>query len=76
MGAIDYHDGHIWAGFLNHGLINGKHDPKLNRSVIAKIRAKDLKVIKTWDITDDVKWIDPVCFDGQHLWVGDLRGCF
>jgi len=72
MGAIDYHDGHIWAGFLNHGLTSGKHDPKLNRSVIAKIRAKDLKVIKTWDITDDVKWIDPVCFDGQHLWVGDL----
>lgn len=72
MGAIDYHDGHIWAGFLNHGRTNGKHDPKLNRSIIAKIRAKDLKIIQTWDITANVKWIDPVCFDGQHLWVGDM----
>ena len=23
-------------------------------------------------MTNDVKWIDPVCFDGRHLWVGDL----
>ena len=72
MGAIDYHDGHIWAGFLNHGLTDGKHDPALNRSIIVKIRCKDLTVVKTWDITDDVTWIDPVCFDGRHLWVGDL----
>ena len=72
IGAIDYHDGYIWAGFLNHGRTDGKHDPKLNRSVIAKIRAKDLSVVKTWDITADVKWIDPVCFDGRYLWVGDL----
>ena len=72
IGAIDYRDGYIWAGFLNHGRTNGKHDPKLNRSVIAKIRAKDLVIIKTWDITADVKWIDPVCFDGRYLWVGDL----
>ncbi|MEA1952310.1 MAG: hypothetical protein U9N87_13075, partial [Planctomycetota bacterium] len=72
IGAIDYHDGYIWAGFLNHGRSNGKHDPKLNRSVIAKIRAKDLTIVKTWDITADVKWIDPVCFDGRYLWVGDL----
>ena len=26
----------------------------------------------TWDITEDVTWIDPVCFDGRFLWVGDL----
>lgn len=71
LGAIDYHDGFIWAGLL-HGPENGKHDPKLNRSVIAKIRASNLEVIKTWDITNDVTWIDPVCFDGKHVWVGDL----
>ncbi len=72
IGAIDYHDGYIWAGFLNYGRTDGKHDPKLNRSVIAKIRAKDLSIVKTWDITADVKWIDPVCFDGRYLWVGEL----
>jgi len=71
IGAVDYHDGFLWAGFL-HGPEGGKHDPKLNRSLIAKIRAKDLSVVQTWDITRDVKWIDPVCFDGTHLWVGDL----
>ena len=72
LGAIDYHDGYIWGGFLNHGVVNGKHDPKLDRSIIAKINPKDLTVIKTWDITSDVTWIDPVCFDGNYLWVGDL----
>ncbi|MCH7728841.1 MAG: hypothetical protein IH991_20500 [Planctomycetes bacterium] len=71
IGAIDYHDGFLWAGFL-HGPENGKHDPKLNRSIIAKIRASDLVVVQTWDITKDVTWIDPVCFDGRHVWVGDL----
>ena len=71
IGAIDYHDGFLWAGLL-HGPENGKHDPKLDRSIIAKIRASDLKVVKTWDISQDVTWIDPVCFDGNHLWVGDL----
>ena len=71
LGAIDHHDGFLWAGLL-HGPVNGKSDPKLNRSIIAKIRASDLAVVKTWDITKDVTWIDPVCFDGEHLWVGDL----
>ena len=71
LGAIDIHDGVIWGGFL-HGPVKGKHDPKLNRSIIAKIRTSDLSIEKTWDITKDVKWIDPVCFDGTHLWVGDL----
>jgi hypothetical protein len=71
LGAIDYHDGFIWAGLLQ-GPENGKHDPKLDRSIIAKIRDSDLKVVKTWDISKDVTWIDPVCFDGQYLWVGDL----
>lgn len=71
MGAIDFHEGHLWVGLL-HGPEGGKHDPKLNRSIIAKIRAKDLTIVKTWDITDDVTWIDPVCFDGRYLWVGDL----
>lgn len=72
LGAIDYHDGFIWAGLLNNGQTGGKHDPALDRSVIAKIRAKDLAVVETWDITRDVKWIDPVCFDDERLWVGDL----
>ncbi|QEG43765.1 hypothetical protein [Roseimaritima ulvae] len=72
LGAIHHHDGFLWAGLL-HGPENGKHDPKLNRSVIAKIRASDLSVVATWDITSDLDWIDPVCFDGQRLWVGDLH---
>ena len=71
IGAIDHHGGFLWTGLL-HGPENGKHDPKLNRSIIAKIRVTDLAVDKTWDITKDVTWIDPVCFDGQYLWVGDL----
>ena len=71
LGAIDYRDGIIWGGFL-HGPEKGKHDPKLNRGIVATLRASDLTVTKTWDITRDVKWIDPVCFDGTHLWVGDL----
>ena len=71
VGAIHYHDGFIWAGLL-HGPENGMHDPKLNRSIIAKIRASDLQIIQTWDITSDVTWIDPVCWDGKHLWVGDM----
>ena len=72
VGAIDYHDGFVWAGML-HGPANGKYDPQLDRSVIAKIRASDLTVVQTWDISQDVTWIDPVCFDGRYLWVGDLR---
>ncbi|MEE3371872.1 MAG: glycerophosphodiester phosphodiesterase family protein [Planctomycetota bacterium] len=71
VGAIDYHDGYLWAGML-HGPVNGKHDPQLDRSVIVKIRANDLTVVQTWDISHDVTWIDPVCFDGRYLWVGDL----
>ncbi len=71
LGAIDYHDGLLWGGFL-HGPEDGKHDPKLNRAIVATIRTRDLAVEKTWDITRDVKWIDPVCFDGEHLWIGDL----
>ncbi len=70
LGAIDYHAGYIWAGFL-HGPEGDQYDPNLDRSVIAKIRASDLEVVQTWDITDDVTWIDPVCFDGKYVWVGD-----
>lgn len=72
IGAIDYHDGFLWAGLLHGPEGSKKHNPKLNRSIIAKIRAKDLAIVQTWDITKDVTWIDPVCFDGTHLWVGDL----
>ena len=71
IGAIDHHDGFLWLGLL-HGPENGQYDPKLDRSIIAKVRASDLVVVKTWDITQDVTWIDPVCFDGTYLWVGDL----
>lgn len=71
IGAIHYHEGAIWAGFLN-GPENGKYDPKLNKAVIAKLDAKTLEVISSWDITEDVTWIDPVCFDGEFLWVGDM----
>jgi len=71
LGAIHYHDGYIWGGFL-HGPEAGKHDPRLDRAIVAKIRAKDLRVVQTWDLTEHVTWIDPVCFDGRHLWVGDM----
>lgn len=71
LGAIHYHDGFIWAGLL-HGPVGGKHDKSLDRAVVAKIQADDFEVVKTWDISGDVTWIDPVCFDGTHVWVGDL----
>lgn len=72
FGAIDYHDGFLWAGLL-HGPEGNKYDKTLDRGKVAKIRASDLSVVRTWDITKDLTWIDPVCFDGTHLWVGDLR---
>jgi len=72
LGAIDYHDGYIWGGFLHGPVGDGSdYDPADDRAIIAKIRAKDLRVMGMWDITDDVTWIDPVYFDGEHLWVGD-----
>ena len=73
MGAIDYHKPFIWAGFLNHGKTDGKYDASLNRSIIAKIDADKLEVVQTWDITADCTWIDPVCFDGTYLWVGEMH---
>ncbi len=72
VGAIHYHAGFIWAGLLN-GPENDVYEPHLDRSIIAKIRANDLEVVQTWDITKDLTWIDPVCYDGLYLWVGDLR---
>lgn len=71
LGAIHYHDGFLWAGLL-HGPENGSYDKQLDRGVIAKIHADDLSVVQTWDVTAEVSWIDPVCFDGDSLWVGDL----
>ena len=69
LGAIDFHDGFLWAGLLSapHQDVS---PPR--RSMIAKIRASDLQVVQTWDLTKDMSWIDPVCFDGERLWVGDL----
>ncbi|MEC9096938.1 MAG: hypothetical protein VX776_09915, partial [Planctomycetota bacterium] len=71
IGAIDYHDGFIWAGFLN-GPEKGMFDAANNKAVVAKIDAESLQVVASWDLTDRLDWIDPVCFDGMHLWVGDL----
>ena len=72
LGAIDYHDGFLWVGLLN-GPQGGKYDKANDRGIVAKIRASDLEIVQTWDITDDLTWIDPVCYDGEHLWIGDLR---
>ncbi len=72
LGAIHYHEGFLWVGLLN-GPQDDKYDRANDRAIVAKIRASDLSVVQTWDITKDLTWIDPVCFDGQHLWVGDLR---
>ena len=72
LGAIHHHNGFLWAGLLN-GPEGDRYDPKKDRGVIARIRARDLTVVQTWDITRELSWIDPVCFDGRYLWVGDLR---
>ena len=64
IGAISHHDGSLWAGWLS------TKEPR--RSIVTEIRTKDLAVIRQFDITADVTWIDPVCFDGRHVWVGDL----
>ncbi len=74
MGAVDYRDGYIWGGLLNHARVDGEYDPSQNRSIIAKIRADNLEVVATWDITEDgLTWIDPVCFDGEHVWVSEMN---
>ncbi len=73
MGAIHYYDGNIWAAFLNNGKTDGKHDPAKNRSIIAKIDANTLEVLTTWDVTEQCTWVDPVFFDGQHVWVGEMH---
>lgn len=70
LGAIDFHDGYLWAGML--AAPEGNRNESAKRSVIAKIRGSDLRVVNTWELTQDLKWIDPVCFDGERLWVGDL----
>jgi len=69
LGAIDYHDGYIWGGFL-------QGPTGTLQSIIAKIRASDFEIVQTWNITSDLLWIDPVAFDGQYLWVGDSSGIF
>ncbi|MBA62888.1 MAG: hypothetical protein CMJ76_11040 [Planctomycetaceae bacterium] len=71
IGAIDYHHGFLWAGFLN-GPENGEFDAANNKALVAKIDAATLEVVGTWDLTTELNWIDPVCFDGTYLWVGDL----
>ncbi len=64
MGAIDYHDGFIWAGFLDTG--------GSDTSIVARIDATTLQVDRTWDISACCDWIDPVTFDGTYLWVGEF----
>ncbi|HAA50184.1 MAG TPA: hypothetical protein DCE43_10725, partial [Planctomycetaceae bacterium] len=44
FGAIDYHDGFLWAGLL-HGPEGNKYDKTLDRGKVAKIRASDLSVV-------------------------------
>ena len=70
IGAIDCHHGFLWAGFLN-GPENGEFDAANNKALVAKIDAATLEVVGTWDLTAELNWIDPVCFDGTYLWVGD-----
>ena len=68
LGAIDYHDGHLWGGFLNSAGSVAK---------VARIRAGDLGIDRTWDLTPDgLTWIDPVSFDGQYLWIGSSPSAF
>lgn len=68
LGAIDYRDGYLWGGFLNSTGSIGK---------VARIRASDMGIDRTWDLTPDgLTWIDPVCFDGQYLWIGDYPSTF
>lgn len=64
LGALSYHDGHLWTGFLN------SKGPR--KSLVVKIDVATLSVAATYDITADVTWIDPVCFDGRRVWVGDM----
>lgn len=64
MGALSYHGGHLWTGFLN------SKGPR--KALVARIDAASLSVVATYDITADVTWIDPVCFDGKRVWVGDM----
>ena len=71
-GAIDYHESFLWAGFLRGPVGGEKLVPKLNRSIIVKVDPQNLTIIQTWDITKDLTWITPVCFDETYLWVSDL----
>lgn len=66
IGAISYRDGRIWGGWLTGG------ENRKRRSMVTEIDAESLEILRTFEITDDVTWIDPVCFDGTHLWIGDL----
>lgn len=66
IGAIDYHQGRIWGGWLTGG------ENRKRRSMVTEIDAETLEILRTFEITDDVTWIDPICFDGTHVWVGDL----
>ncbi|MCB2057840.1 MAG: hypothetical protein KDE30_07995, partial [Novosphingobium sp.] len=50
IGALSLQGNFLWAGFLN------AKGPR--KSIVAKIRASDLSVVNTYDITSDVTWID------------------
>ena len=64
IGAISHHHDSIWGGWLT-----STGDRK---SIVTELRASDLKILRQFDITADITWIDPVYFDGTHVWVGDL----
>jgi len=64
IGAISHFKGFLWAGWLSTG--------KVRRAIVTQIRIEDLTIKRQFDISADVNWIDPVCYDGKHVWVGDL----
>ncbi len=83
FGAIDYRDGYLWVGLLESrtaDLNSGR------QSAIAKIDARTLELRQVWNLADEAirlslpeftfRGIDPVAFDGTHLWVGSSNGIF
>ena len=67
IGAISHYDGYLWAGWLTGG-----KNVKVRRSIVTQISTKDMTIHRKFEITADVTWIDPVVFDGTHVWVGDM----
>ncbi len=84
FGAIDYHDGYLWVGLLEPVVVG---DPSSGRqAAIAKIDAATFELVQVWDLLQEanrlglpgflMRGVDPVDFDGNHLWVGTSNGIF